>query len=102
VHQVVSHCPADACGVVPHCRAQVSELLSVGQDARSEADSLRQQLKSRDLEVEHMTLALAGQQLWLNQCLPSKLSCKHMQSCLFGLLQCYKQSGCVSVCAFAK
>lgn len=47
------HCLAD-------CRAQVSELLAASNTARCEADSLRQVLKTKELELEHMTIALAG------------------------------------------
>lgn len=49
--------------VPPPCRAQVAELLSASNTARCEADTLRQQLKGKDLELEHMTIALAGA-LW--------------------------------------
>jgi hypothetical protein len=42
------------------CRGQVSELLSASNTSHREADALRQQLKGKDLELEHMTLALAG------------------------------------------
>lgn len=53
-------------------RAEVSELLSAGNAARCEADGLRAQLKSRDLDLEHMTLALAGRVVgcvWVFVCL---------------------------------
>lgn len=42
------------------CRAQVSELLVAGNSARCEADTLRQAVKARDLDLDHMTLALKG------------------------------------------
>jgi len=43
-----------------NCRAQVSELLAASNTARCDADGLRQALKTKDLELEHMTIALAG------------------------------------------
>jgi hypothetical protein len=53
---VLSNCPA----TIYLCRGQVSELLSASNTSHREADALRQQLKGKDLELEHMTLALAG------------------------------------------